>query len=258
MGIFRYSRAEVISLEPEKIKKLIEEICTDDDYSTAPVYDLRIEDNSVFFNSKGYGCYGSDEGYLDLLFEILTEKYKVVRAQSEFGIACFEYVTPCQDLDYLFAIIYIQVKDEISTHFFGLSLEEHDVELDCDTEDEKYKYGLDLEVDLNYSNDRCDYREEYIMVIEAKRLENNPLWASLNAIYEKCGKNKRNIVTRHLIDSWLFDDAISDDEWSSAMQEFELYAIECDLKYQGNNILKEYGGHLPNNFPRFKTGESRR
>jgi len=76
MGLSWDSHAEVISLEPEKIKQLIEEIDNDDNYDTSLIRDLRIEDNSVFFNSGGYGCYGYNEGYGDLLFKILLERYE--------------------------------------------------------------------------------------------------------------------------------------------------------------------------------------
>ena len=101
MGVSWHSHAEVISLEPEKIKQLIEEIDNDDNYDTSLIRDLRIEDNSVFFNSGSYGCYGYDEGDRDLLFQKLLEKY-------EGAIACFEYVQPCQSQGYYFTTSWIK------------------------------------------------------------------------------------------------------------------------------------------------------
>lgn len=78
---------------------------------------------------------------------------------------------------------------------------------------------------------------------------------SLNSIYKKCGKNKRNIITRPLIRSWWDDGAISEDEYYSAIEEFELYCVEHYLKYQANYTFEDYGNGLPDNFPRFKTDE---
>ncbi len=249
MGVSWHSHAEVISLEPEKIKQLIEEIDRDDDYDTSSVNDLRIEDNSVFFNSGGYGCYGYDEGVGDLLFKILLEKY-------EGAIACFEYVLPCQSQDYNFAITYIQSETEQSSHFIGFSIRDNILDSDYDMDDENHEYDFwgDLQVDLNDSSTRFTHKEGYIWVIDTNWLENDPLLVSLNSIYKKWGKNKRNIITRSLIRSWWDDDAISDDEYDSAIEEFELYCVEEYLKYHANHKLEDYGSELPNNFPRFKTG----
>lgn len=159
MGVSWHSQAEVISLEPEKIKQLIEEIDNDDNYNTASIYNLRIEDNSVFFNSGGYGSYAYDEGYADLLFDILLEKY-------EGAIACFEYVLPCQSQGYNFAITYIQSETERSTHFVGFSMEEDILHSDYDMDDENHEYNFwgDLQVDLTCN--RFTHREGYIWVID--------------------------------------------------------------------------------------------
>lgn len=96
MGISWYSEAELVSLEPKVVASLIEEIIEDEDV-TAEVCDLEIKGNSVFFNSKGYGCYGTnieDETTVQL-FEKLFERY-------EKALIAFEHVHPCQSQGYHF------------------------------------------------------------------------------------------------------------------------------------------------------------
>ena len=102
MGVFWNSEAQVISQEPEIIKALIEEISKEEfehEGSLAEpttVYDLKIEGNSIFFNSRGYGCYGTDfEDVSPQLFEKLFERYQG-------ALVAFEHVHPCQSQGYHF------------------------------------------------------------------------------------------------------------------------------------------------------------
>jgi hypothetical protein len=106
MGIFWFSKAEVVSQEPEIIKNLIEEIAEDEDYTS--VYDLEIKGNSIFFNSGGYGYYGTyfeDEASLQL-FEKLFERY-------DGALVAFEHVHPCQCQGYHFNSQWIKPEGEV-------------------------------------------------------------------------------------------------------------------------------------------------
>lgn len=96
MGRHWCSYAEVVSTEPEIIKQLIEKAKTLYDTQLTSIYDLTIDENSVLFNSRGYGCYGTDfEDIHTMLFEFLFKNYN--RA-----LVCFEVVEPCQSQGYLF------------------------------------------------------------------------------------------------------------------------------------------------------------
>ncbi len=106
MGLSWYSNAEVVSYEPEKIKELVEQIPKKSD--TTSVYNPKIEDNSVFFSSAGYGCYGvAGECNRELLFEQLFEQY-------DGPLICFEYVSPCQSQDYFFNSTWAKPKGKIN------------------------------------------------------------------------------------------------------------------------------------------------
>lgn len=249
MGVSWDSHAEVISLEPEKIKQLIEEIDNDDNYNTASINDLRIEDNSVFFNSGGYGCYGYEEGCGDLLFQKLLEKY-------EGEIACFEYVTPCQGQNYNFAVTYIKLEGEEidwdnfdSAHRYVFVMDEDEYSYNVIETDESH---WDF-VELNDSYFEYGKEEAYIWAIPTDWLEDDPSFVSLNSIYQKCGDNELKI-THSLISSWWGSGIISDDEYSSAMEESESYCVEEYLKDQWCYLFDEFKSSLPSNFPRFKTG----
>lgn len=95
VSVFWKSEAEIVSQEPEVIKTLIEEIIKNED--VARVCDLEIKGNSIFFNSGGYGCYGTyfeDEAPSEL-FEKLFERY-------DDALFAFEHVHPCQGQGYHF------------------------------------------------------------------------------------------------------------------------------------------------------------
>ncbi|NCO74380.1 MAG: hypothetical protein GW795_12580 [Cyanobacteria bacterium] len=239
MGVSWDSHAEVISLEPEKIKQLIEEIDNDDNYDTSSVNDLRIEDNSVFFNSGGYGCYGYDEGDRDLLFQKLLEKY-------EGAIACFEYVQPCQSQNFYFAVTYVKSETEQSTHLFVFVMEE-DEDYDVRTDESHWDYVESS----SYPYPSFDREEVFIWAIPTRWLEDNSSLVSLNSIYKKCGNNELKI-THSLINSWWDDGAISEDEYYSAMEESKSYCVES-LKDSWSLLFEEFESSLPSNFPSFKT-----
>ncbi len=246
MGVSWHSQAEVISLEPEKIKQLIEEIDSDNKQNTASINDLRIEDNSVFFNSGGYGCYGYDEGYKDLLFKILLERY-------EGAIACFEYVQPCQFQNFYFADTYIKPEGDIKsegeplTHLFVFVMEE-DEDYEVRTDESHWDYVESS----SYPYPSFDREEVFIWAIPTDWLEDNPSFVSLNSIYKKCGNNELKI-THSLINSWWDDNAISEDEYYSAMEESESDLVES-LKSSWEGVSDGFENLLPCNFPRFKTG----
>jgi hypothetical protein len=103
MGVFWQSEAEVISQEPEIVKALIEEISNEEfEHLGLPskptsVFDLRIDDGSIFFNSHGYGYYGTnfENEASPQLFEKLFERYHG-------ALFAFEHVHPCQSQGYHF------------------------------------------------------------------------------------------------------------------------------------------------------------
>jgi len=107
MGTSWYSEAELVSQEPEVIKSLIEEIIENEDVTTS-VCDLEIRGNSIFFNSKGYGCYGTDfeDENSTQLFEQLFERYNK-------ALIAFEHVHPCQSQGYHFNAMWTKPDREV-------------------------------------------------------------------------------------------------------------------------------------------------
>lgn len=100
LGIFWYSEAEIVSLEPDVVKDLIEEIAKSED--VAGMSDLQIKENSIFFNSRGYGCYGTHfECPGEELFRILFELY-------DGALIAFEHVHPCQGQGYHFNALWVK------------------------------------------------------------------------------------------------------------------------------------------------------
>lgn len=112
MGVFWLSSAEIVTTEPQALKALIEQIITetssdDLDAQVPPVHNLRIEKNSVFFHSAGYGCYGVEwENSCSPLFERLFECF-------EGTLLCFESVCPCQSQGYYFSSIWAKPEGEV-------------------------------------------------------------------------------------------------------------------------------------------------
>ncbi|RMD71423.1 MAG: hypothetical protein D6822_02920 [Cyanobacteria bacterium J149] len=249
MGVSWHSQAEIISLEPEKIKQLIEEIDNDDNYNTASIDDLRIEDNSVFFNSGGYGCYGYDEGDRDLLFQKLLEKY-------EGAIACFEYVQACQSQSYYFTTGFIKSEGEVDwddeenclVHKQALIIDE-----DILDDDEKERLKREESGwDWFESEEFFDFQWAWIWSIAVDSLfEQKDKMPSLYSIYQKCGDNEAKITTS-LLYSWCDDEKISYDELSSAINECQLDCLNT-IKNFWDTILNDFEGELPDDFPSFKT-----
>ena len=188
MGVSWYSEAEVISTEPEVIKQLIEEIAevwvenedtrdgtrikvSEGSEETAPVYDLRIEGNSVLFHSSGYGCYGSDPEYRlinfgrVMLFKCLFDKY-------DKALVCFEIVQPCQGQGYYFSTTWAKPDGKID----WISREDWDDD-DCDWYDTAQEnsgktFSIVCDVDLAYEGrqgpspyddfeDICDLEDDF-------------------------------------------------------------------------------------------------
>ena len=90
MGAYWCSYAKVVSTEPEVIKQLIEKAKTLYGTELTSIYDLTIDGNSILFNSRGYGCYGTDfEDTNTMLFEFLFENY-------DKALFCFELAESCQ------------------------------------------------------------------------------------------------------------------------------------------------------------------
>ena len=71
MGAGWWSKAEVVTTEPEKVKELILQITNEGD--TTGVYNIEIKGNSIFFDSDGYGRYGIEweEGFFDTYDSLL-------------------------------------------------------------------------------------------------------------------------------------------------------------------------------------------
>jgi len=254
MGKTWDSEAEVISLEPEKIKQLIEEIIDENKKSNhfriSSVHDLRIEDNSVFFNSGGYGCYGYDAYYIrDYLFEILLERY-------EGAIACFEYVKPCQSQDYYFTTGFIKSEGKVDwddeenclVHKQALIIDE-----DILDDDEKEMLNREESWDDSFEPEKFfDFQWAWVWSINIDSLlKQKDKMPSLYSVYQKCGNNEAKITTS-LLYSWCDDETISDDELYSAIDECKL---DCLYTIQNfwDTILNDFEGELPDDFPSFKT-----
>lgn len=256
MGVSWHSHAEVISLEPEKIKQLIEEIIDEEKkrkyYCLSSVHDLRIEDNSVFFNSGGYGCYGYDAYYFirDYLFEILLERY-------EGAIACFEYVQPCQSQDYYFTTSFIKSEGEVDwDDEENCLVHKQAVIMDEDILDDDQKEMLNREEswdDSFESEEFFDFKWAWIWSINIDSLlKQKDKMPSLYSIYQKCGNNEAKITTS-LLYSWCGDEQISEDELDSAINECKLDCLHTIQNFW-DTILNDFEGKLPDNFPSFKTG----
>ncbi|MGI0483550.1 hypothetical protein ACN4EE_22555 [Geminocystis sp. CENA526] len=250
MGVSWYSHAEVISLEAEKIKQLIEEIDRNNDYDTSYVRDLRIEDNSVFFNSGGYGCYGYDPRYCrDYLFEILLERYKG-------AIACFEYVKPCQSQYYYFTTSFIKSEGEVDwDDEENCLVHKQALIIDEDILDDDEKEMLNREEsgrDWFESEEFFDFQWAWIWSIAVESLfEQKHKMPSLYSIYQKCGNNEAKITTS-LLYSWCGDEQISEEELYLAINECQLDCLHTIQNFW-DTILNDFEGELPDNFPSFKT-----
>jgi hypothetical protein len=256
MGKTWDSEAEVISLEPEKIKQLIEEIIDEDKKSNhfriSSVHDLRIEDNSVFFNSGGYGCYGYDAYYniRDYLFEILLERY-------EGAIACFEYVQPCQSQYYYFTTGFIKSEGKVDwddeknclVHKQALIINENILD-----DDEKEMLNREeLGDDWFQSEEFFDFQWASVWSINIDSLlKQKDKMPSLYSVYQKCGNNEAKITTS-LLYSWCDDEQISEDELYLAIEEFKLDCLHTIQNFW-DTILNDFEGELPDDFPSFKTG----
>lgn len=249
MGVSWHSHAEVISLEPEKIKQLIEEIDRDEDYDTSSVNDLKIEDNSVFFNSGGYGGYGYNEEYGDLLFEQLLERY-------EGAIACFEYAEPCQSQGYYFTTSWIKSEGDVDwdneenclIHKQALIIDEYILDDDEKERLQKEESGWDW----FESEEFLDFQWAWIWSIAVESLlkQKNKM-PSLYFIYQKCGNNEAKITTS-LLYSWCGDEQISEEELYLAIKECQLDCLHTIQNFW-DTILNDFEGELPDNFPSFKT-----
>lgn len=152
MGVSWYSQAEVVTIEPEKVKELILQIANEED--TSPVCNLEIQGNSIFFDSDGYGCFGVEwENYADnLLFERLFEQYTG-------ALICFEAVSQCQQQGYFFTSTWIKPESEV----------------DWDDEETFYKHSrvLWMQGDISEMPDEGNFNEADIWQISFDYLEKN-------------------------------------------------------------------------------------
>jgi hypothetical protein len=149
MGVFWESYAEVVSTEPETTKKLIEEIIQEYenlDEKITSVFNIKVEKNSVFFNSKGYGCYGTsfENESSAQLFEILFSRY-------ENSLIAFEHVHPCQGQGYHFNALWAKPEgefdwDDETTYFiYRRMVSDDEVNEDFDASDVWYASLEELE-----------------------------------------------------------------------------------------------------------------
>jgi len=117
MGTCWTSYAEVVSLEPERIKALVRQMSRDTkiDGDTGELEDVtccgnvEIIGNSVFFFSWGYGCYGTDideQPDAIQLFEKLFERYSG-------ALIAFEHVHPMQEQGYHFNTLWAKPEGEV-------------------------------------------------------------------------------------------------------------------------------------------------
>ena len=149
MGVFWDSYAEVVSSEPEAVKELIEKIINDHknkNKTITPIFNLRVENSSIFFDSKGYGCYGTsfENESSEQLFEILFSQY-------EDPLIAFEHVHPCQGQEYHFNALWAKPEgkfdwDDETTYFIYRRMVSNDeVSEDFDTSDVWYVSLEELE-----------------------------------------------------------------------------------------------------------------
>jgi hypothetical protein len=116
------------------------------------VYNLKIQGNSVLFDSAGYGCYGveSENQMRSTLFEKIFDGFAG-------ALVCFEYVQPCQSQDYYFSSTWAKpegvVDWEDSTTYF------------------QYSSGLLEEGDLCEDADEGDFDIAFVWYIGLDRLE---------------------------------------------------------------------------------------
>jgi hypothetical protein len=119
MGGFWYSQAEVVTTEPEEVKKIIKKIARRK--GIPPVRNLKIKGNSIFFDSDGYGCFGvNGENFdPDFIFKDPPLLFpKVLELYSE-ALICFEFVSPSQGQEYYFSSTWIKPEGtaEIDRHW---------------------------------------------------------------------------------------------------------------------------------------------
>jgi hypothetical protein len=248
MGVFLLSCGEVVTTEPEKIKKLIEQIAQDKfpealGDTTAPAYDLKIENYSIFFNSGGYGCYGVEwENPSPILFEKLFERYTG-------ALLCFEYVVPCQSLEDYFSSTWVKPEGEV----------------DWGDSETFYKHHRLLlkEGDLSEEPDEGDFDVADIWHISCNRLEE--VKEHLPHLYAAYMKAKQ-----YGFDGWIQEFYLSNDtdtqliDYNIACKLADLYSEEPDavvedchkdmvewLKQPDLDNLEDF--ELPENFPMFQT-----
>ena len=150
MGFTHYSEAVIFTTEPEKIRGLIGQIYNlepnkhgycrlkpDANYAASTLCDLKIEENSITFNSGGYGIFGLDkdwltnDGELLLLFKYLFENF-------DGSLVCHESIEDCNERDNYYAATwkkdygkYDVNEDEyeyIYTHIISKTLDYYDLD----------------------------------------------------------------------------------------------------------------------------------
>lgn len=105
MGVTWHSEAEIVSLEPDAVKDIIEKIVEKE--NVTEVYDLKIKGNSIFFHSFNYGYYSADFGNGEtLLFEKVFEQYNG-------ALIAFEYVVYCVDHSYMFNSVWVKPEGNV-------------------------------------------------------------------------------------------------------------------------------------------------
>lgn len=271
MGYSFWSKAEVVTTEPEKVKDLILQIVAEGE--TTSVYNLEIKGNSIFFDSDGYGRYGisedsswDDEG---VLFARLCEEYTG-------ALVCFEAATPCNGYDYYLSTVWMKPE--------GVLKPKSDEYEDDEEYEYEYKYNEDdvddeiqtfyriCEVlwweDLDFSKDCGYYEPEFkrefneccigLWFIEIDKMEKYK--DEMPDLYNAYIKAKADGFDDWIVPVWCSDKSIS---YDVAEKIGELYSDdkECVIQDCFNHMKKYISNQslfysaspefeLPENFPK--------
>ncbi|MDD1427953.1 hypothetical protein MEO94_26550 [Dolichospermum sp. ST_sed9] len=271
MGAGWWSKAEVVTTEPEKVKELILQITNEGD--TTGVYNIEIKGNSIFFDSDGYGRYGIEweEGFFDtydsLLFARLCEKYTG-------ALICFEAVNPGEMCNYYCSSIWMKPEGVVKPKTEDEDDEEDDDD-DDDDDDDQYEseesetfYIISHVLwweDLDCSKSYDDYEPAFQRYFNTELIT---LWSPTFDYIEKHREEMPNLYAAYIkakedgfddwvIPSWIKEKAIT---YEVAQQIGELYSDDQDAVIQDcfNNMEKQisdesyfYDGiGLPENFPK--------
>lgn len=134
MGVTYYSEAIIFTTKPEKIRDLIGQIYNlepnkngyhtlkpDADCAASTLCNLKVEENTITFNSGAYGVFGLDEHWITcgqkLLFKYLFDRF-------DGSLVCHESIESCNDRDAYYSATWVKDRGEID-------VDEDDLEFVC-------------------------------------------------------------------------------------------------------------------------------